>query len=177
MTASEASGSTSKEGKGPGAGCLLLAALVLIGGSTVFYGFWQIWSTVYMFEHSHTDAGYVVVEGTDVVITETIEVDTYIYGRHSILIERGATSNLALSSHEVIIKGVVDGNVAFLGSEIEIAENGVIKGNLNVTMAKNVVVRGQVDGEITGTWTRLFENSVPDPADPQSTNATAKESD
>ncbi len=175
MMASETRERTPKKAKGPGAGCLVLAALVLIGGSSVFYGFWQIWSTVYNFEHSHLDAGYVLVEGTDVVIKETIDVDTYIYGRHSILIEQGATSNLARSSHDVIIKGVIDGNVAFLGSDIEIAENGIIKGNLNVTMAKNVVVRGQVDGTITGTWTRLYENSLPESADPKSTNATAKE--
>ena len=147
------------QGQGLSSGCLLLAALVMIGGSVVFYGFWQIWATVSDFERSHLDAGYQLVEGVDVVTSETIEGDTYIYGRHSILIEQGADANLALSSHDVIIKGVVHGNVAFLGSDIEIADDGLVMGNLNVTMAKNVVIRGQVEGKIDGTWTRLYENS------------------
>ena len=177
MTSQEAHEKTGIRSRGPGSGCLLLAALVLIGGSVVFYGFWQIWATVYNFEHSHLDDGYVLVEGTELVISEPIEKDTYIYARHSILIENGSSANLAISSHDVVIKGIVDGDVAFLGSDIEIAENGIIKGNLNVTMAKNVVIRGRVDGEITGTWTRLYENSPPGPSDAQSKDTTAEESE
>ncbi|MBG83056.1 MAG: hypothetical protein CMJ40_00755 [Phycisphaerae bacterium] len=177
MTGPEKRENNTTKGKGPGPGCLLLVALVLIGGSSVFYGGWQIWSTVSNFEQSHLDEGYELLEGKDVVVSERIEKDTYIYARHSILIENGANANLALSSHDVLIKGTVEGNVAFLGSDIEIAENGIINGNLNVTMAKNVVIRGQVDGAITGTWTRLYENSASNPSDAQSKDTTAKESE
>lgn len=164
-----------KKIKGPGKGCLLLAGLILIGSSFVLYGFWQIWATVYNFENGYLDAGYALVEGADVVISETIQQDTYIYGRHSILIENGALADLALSSHDAVIRGIVEGDVAFLGSDIEIRVDSIIRGNLNVTMAKNVVIRGQVDGEISGTWTRLYENSNSNASPAQSTNTDAEE--
>ena len=129
--------------KGPSSGCLLLAGLVLIGGSFVFYGFWHISATVSNFEDGYLDAGYALVEGADVVISEPVQIDTYIYGKHSILIEKGSLADLALISNDAVIRGIVEGDVAFLGSDIEIAEDGIINGNLNVTMAKNVVIRGQ----------------------------------
>ncbi|MDG2093866.1 MAG: polymer-forming cytoskeletal protein [Phycisphaerales bacterium] len=163
------------ENKGLSSGCLLLAGLVLIGGSVVFYGFWQIWATVSDFEDGYLDAGYALVEGADVVISEPVQVDTYIYGKHSILIEKGSLADLALISNDAVIRGIVEGDVAFLGNDIEIAEDGIINGNLNVTMAKNVVIRGRVDGEISGTWTRLFENSNSNASAAQSTNTDAGE--
>ena len=141
----------------PGGGCLLLTALVVIGGSVVGYGFWQIWSTVSDFEDRYLESGYVLEEGTSVTITEPIMVNTYLYARETLRIEAGAQASLAITAHEAFITGTVTGDVAFLGGDLEISDGAIIEGVLDVSMARNVVVRGQLLGGITGTWTRLYE--------------------
>lgn len=156
---------TSKTGPSPevtaegrrGGGCLLLAVLVTVGVCVVSYGFWQIWSTVSDFEDRYLDAGYALKEGTTVTITEPILENTYLYARETLRIEAGAHASLALSAHEAFIAGTVTGDVAFLGGDLEISDGAIIEGVLDVTMARNVVVRGRVVGGIKGTWTRLYE--------------------
>lgn len=141
----------------PGGGCLLLTALVVIGGSVVGYGFWQIWSTVSDFEDRYLESGYVLEEGTSVTITEPITVNTYLYARETLRIEAGAQASLAITAHEAFITGTVTGDVAFLGGDLEISDGAIIEGVLDVSMARNIVIRGQIIGGITGTWTRLYE--------------------
>lgn len=150
----------------PGMGCVLLAGLVLIGGSVVLYGFWQIWSTVSGFEDQFLDAGYVLEEGNSVTFEETVQVDTYVYARETLNVEAGSNANLGITAHEAFISGRVTGNIAFLGGDLEITEDGLVEGNIDIRMARNVVIRGEVLGEITGTWTRLYElqqDQTPDP--------------
>ena len=141
----------------PGMGCVLLAALVLLGGSVVLYGYWQIWSTVSGFEDQYLDAGYVLEEGNNVTFEDRIQVATYVYARETLHVEAGSDSSQAITAHEAFIAGHVIGNIAFLGGDLEITEGAVIEGDIDVTMARNVVIRGEVLGEISGTWTRLYE--------------------
>ncbi|MEE2907749.1 MAG: hypothetical protein VX527_07940 [Planctomycetota bacterium] len=141
----------------PGGGCLLLAALVVIGGSVVGYGFWQIWSTVSEFEDRYLESGYVLEEGTSLTITEPIMVNTYLYARETLRVEAGAQASLAITAHEAFITGTVTGDVAFLGGDLEISDGAIIEGVLDVSMARNVVLRGEILGGVTGTWTRLYE--------------------
>ena len=147
---------------------MLLALLVCVGLSMFAYGLWQVWRTVSDFEERYLQQGYVLEQGQELTIEETIEVDTYIYARQELRINAGANASLALSSHEAFIDGVVTGDVAFLGGELTLEETGIIQGNLNVTMAQNVMIRGTVEGQITGTWTRIFGSTAnTDEADPE----------
>tara|TARA_Y100000589_G_scaffold185492_1_gene175704 strand:+ start:1721 stop:2269 length:549 start_codon:yes stop_codon:yes gene_type:complete len=141
---------------GPGTGCLLLALLVLAGVIMFAYGLWQVWRTVADFEDRYLEQGYVLQQGQDLTFEDPIEADTYIYARERLHVMAGADGNLALSSHEAFIDGIVAGDVAFLGGELTLEKTGIIQGNLNVTMAQHVIIRGTVEGEISGTWTRIF---------------------
>ena len=120
------------------------------------YGLWQVWRTVAGFEERYLQQGYVLQQGKELTFEDPIEVDTYIYAREKLQLDAGARANLAISSHEAFIDGTVTGDVAFLGGELTVMETGLIQGNLNVTMAQNVMIRGTVEGRISGTWTRIF---------------------
>ena len=141
----------------PGPGCWLLIVLVTVGAATVLYGIWQIWSTVSAYERRYLEDGYQLIEGSTLTVSEPILQDTYFYARETLHIEQGAQASLAISAHEATISGTVTGDVAFLGGDLEITEGAVIEGSIDVAMARNVVMRGQVLGGISGTWTRLYQ--------------------
>ncbi|MCH2133261.1 MAG: hypothetical protein MK116_05885 [Phycisphaerales bacterium] len=138
-------------------GCWVLLALVATGGATVLYGFWQIWSTVSGYERQYLEQGYELVEGNTITVTEPVTTNTYFYAREALFLEQGAQASVAISAHEATISGTVTGDVAFLGGDLEFTDGTVIEGSVDITMARHVVLRGTVLGELQGTWTRLFQ--------------------
>ena len=124
----------------------------------------KAWQSVNAFEREARDAGYVMREGVSLVIEEPITMPTYLRGYETIEIHQGAEADIALATATAVLAGRYSGSVSFLGKELTIMPGAVIEGDLRLAAAKSVILRGEVQGEITGNVGRVFQPQTSDPA-------------
>ena len=124
----------------------------------------KAWQSVSAFEREALDAGYTMREGVSLVIEEPITNPTYLRGYETIEIHQGAEADIALATATAVLAGRYSGSVSFLGKELTIMPGAVIEGDLRLAAAKSVILRGEVQGEITGNVGRVFQPQTSDPA-------------
>jgi len=155
--------------RGPSAsrsGCGIMIAIVGIIVLLTVWPMFSAWSAVRHFERTALDAGYVLVQGNglSMVNDEPVNEPTYFRAVDSVQVLEGAHADIAISTADAVIDGTFTGNVAFLGKELTVLPGAVIMGDLEIAVAKHVVIRGEVVGEIRGEYSRLFRPQPQPPA-------------
>ena len=114
----------------------------------------------------YTDQGYEHVSNLDSGQPERFKSDTLVTIQ-ILELTSDAQANLALLSQVATLRGDVTGSVDFYGQVLTIEKDAVIHGDLNLGFAQMVVIRGKVQGKLTGGYQTLVgEENVEGGLDP-----------
>ena len=144
---------------GCGIGCLVLTILS-IGGCAVigFVGktlLEKVQEKVEQYSQDYVSMGFEKQEEQFIAITTPIS-GKKLFVATTVDIDADCDSDIAIMATDATIRGHIAGNVHFKGQQITIAPNAIIDGNLDVAAAA-VYIRGVVNGEIEGVYTKLVE--------------------
>lgn len=115
----------------------------------------------------YTNQGYEEVVRLGPDHSGTIENKTLFTAR-ALNLHADSKADLALLSQVVTLNGDIDGNVDFYGQSLTIEKDAVIHGDVNLGFAQLVVIRGKVEGKLTGGYQSLVgEDNVKGGLDPQ----------
>jgi len=135
-------------------GCIALV-LILAGGLTlVALSTCRLNQFVQSYEARFPSPAWTRLDGKTIDQTTEIDAPTLIFSGEATL--SGAAADIAILGGDATLHGVYTGNVHFLGRNLDLADDGVIEGNLEIAGARHVTLRGVVRGELTGVWDRLF---------------------
>lgn len=151
-----------------GCGVVVLLGGVLACGGIIFgvrYGMAQLDKLTAEYEAK----GYTKVAGQVFEVSASPSTPTVYLGQ-VLTIKGDIHVDLAAVVQVMEVDAKIDGDLDFMGQLLHIKPNGVITGNVRVKGAQQIVVEGQVLGEITGSYTNLADRrpAVSAPASPAS---------
>ena len=139
-------------------GCIALVIVLAGGLSLVAIGTFRLNAIVQEFEARFEPPEWQRIDGKAVERTTPIDTPTLIFSKETNL--AGANADIAILGGDAVLHGEYSGNVFFLGRNFDLAEDGLIKGNLEITGARHVTLRGVVEGSLSGAWDRLFSKGT-----------------
>lgn len=125
-----------------------IVALMVIAGM-------QVDGVLRDFRQRHLDQGYVEVDGRTITIGSPPSQATLIYAGH-VTLPAGSDASLAIYGGDAVLEGRFNGDIAFLGDTLDLAPGAVIAGDLTLDVAKHVMLRGVVEGQVHGGADRLY---------------------
>ena len=131
---------------GCGCGCLII---VLVLAGLLYWGYRYFTSYVRGFE----EQGYTLVQGQVVTSTETRTGSYVFFGQKATVGD--VNGNVAAQCQQITFEGTITGDVNLLCQQVTIAETAVILGNSHAEGVQQLVIKGEVRGEITGDIQQL----------------------
>lgn len=141
---------------GTKANWIVIVGIIAIVVVATLWPMVQAWNAVSDFERTASEAGFTMQEGVSIIVEQPITTPTYLRGVESVSVHNGADAELAIASTMATLDGTFTQTVAFLGKELVLLPDAVVKGDLQIAAAKSVTIRGTVEGEILGNVRRIF---------------------
>lgn len=126
---------------GCGCGCLII---VLVLAGLLYWGYRYFTGYVRGFE----EQGYTLVQGQVMNATDPRTGSYVFFGQKATVGD--VNGNVAAMCQQITFEGTVTGNVDLFCQQVTIAESAVIQGNIHADGVQQLVVHGEVKGEITG---------------------------
>ncbi len=122
---------------------MVLAGL-LYWGYSYFTGYVRGFEELCGFE----EQGYTLVQGQVMGSTEPRTGSYVFFGQKATIGD--VNGNVAAMCQQITFEGTVTGNVDLHCQQVTIAESAVIQGNIHADGVQQLVIHGEVKGEITG---------------------------
>ena len=106
------------------------------------------------FAKSFEDRGYRRVDSAIITVTEPVTEPTVFTG-NIVKLKADIHGDVAIMGKIVDVEGTVEGNIEFSGVSLTIESGAVVKGNIHANPATSIVVNGEVQGRITGSYRSL----------------------
>ena len=145
-------------------GCVALVGVLVLGIVLVAISIFRLNAMVTEYESQFQGDDWTALEGKVVNEAEPIRVKTLIFAGEIDL--HGASAEIAMLGGDATLHGQYDGDVHFLGRNLDIADDAVITGSLRIAAARHVTLRGTIKGEVVGHWDRLYGDKTAEPEAP-----------
>ena len=139
--------------------CLIVVAVTMLG-LMVAAGF-QVDGVLRDFRQRHLDQGYESVDGRTITIEPAPTNPLLVYAQ-KVTFPDGSKASLAIYGGDAVLEGRIEGDVAFLGANLDLAPGAVITGDLTLDVAKHVTLRGRVLGTVHGEAGRMYGDPATD---------------
>ncbi len=139
--------------------CLVSVALGMLG-LMVAAGL-QVDGVLRDFRQRHLDQGYESIDGRTITIQPAPTHPLLIYAQ-KVTLPEGSDASLAIYGGDAVLEGHFNGDIAFLGANLDLAPDAVITGDLTLDVAKHVTLRGRVLGTVHGEASRLYGDPTMD---------------
>lgn len=133
-----------------GCGCLGVLGILVCAGA-IGVGAWYGINAANEFAQPFEEDGYQRVNAQQLTVFKPVESTTVYFGQQ-VSIKDGSTASLAFACQMVELHGTIEGDVDFLGQVLHIKSDAVVKGDVHVKSAQVVIVEGEVQGEVTGSY-------------------------
>lgn len=133
-----------------GCAAVMLVVVVLCAGGGI-YGYRYVIQKVDAFAAKFETEGYERVSGQAIDVTQSPE-NKPIYVCQVLTVSEEVNVDIAIAAQIAEIKADVHGDVDFFGQVLKIHEGVTIHGDVRVEMAQLVEIRGEVEGEVTGSY-------------------------
>jgi hypothetical protein len=138
---------------------LVLSAVTMLG--LMIAAGMQIDGVLRDFQQRFRDQGYTELDGRTITLETPPQTPQLIYAEH-VTLAHGSHASLAIFGGDAVLEGRFEGDVAFLGSNLDLAPGAVITGNLTLDVAKHVTLRGRIEGELIGGADRIYGDPTSD---------------
>jgi len=139
--------------------CLVTVAVGMLG--LIVAAGLQVDGVLHDFRQRHLDQGYESVDGRSIIIEPAPTAPLLIYAQ-KVTLSQGSNASLAIYGGDAVLEGRIEGDVAFLGANLDLAPGAVITGDLTLDVAKHVTLRGRVLGELHGEAGRMYGDPTTD---------------
>jgi hypothetical protein len=139
--------------------CIALVGILVVGMVLVAASIFRLNAMVTAYEARFQGEDWSTLEGKKIDQDTPLTSQTLVFGSDITL--HGAKADIAILGGEATLHGRYEGAVYFLGTTLDVAPEAVITGQLRITAARHVTIRGIVDGGIEGHWDRLFGGNAP----------------
>ncbi len=138
--------------------CIGLVGVLVLGLAFVAISIFRLNSMVTDYEARFQGDDWSTLEGEIIEQDAPLTTQTLVFGSDITL--HGATMDIAILGGNALLHGHYEGTVHFLGKTLDIAPDAVIAGQLSITAARHVTIRGTVKEQVEGNWDRLFGGQV-----------------
>ena len=131
---------------GFGCGCLVI---VLVLAGLTYWAYRHFTSYVRGYE----EQGYTLVQGA-MIQSSSAKTGSFLYFGQKATVG-DVNGNVAAQCQQITFEGTITGDVNLLCQQVTIAETAVILGNIHAEDVQQLVIKGEVRGEITGDIQQL----------------------
>jgi hypothetical protein len=131
---------------GFGCGCLVI---VLVLAGLTYWAYRHFTSYVRGYE----EQGYTLVQG-QMIQSSSAKTGSFVYFGQKVTVG-DVNGNVAAQCQQITFEGTITGDVNLLCQQVTIAETAVILGNIHAEDVQQLVIKGEVRGEITGDIQQL----------------------